>query len=131
MMLGHIRLHKLTEEHVSAWAMWSLQHGRLHGRKAGGPLSVTSVDMSLARLKEALERAKTRRMVAVNVASELHVRPKARKAERKRKEDVVPWTPGEVQVFVAAARDHEHRRFFAPLLLSLMGLRPAEVCGLR
>ncbi|EMF02018.1 hypothetical protein J7W19_26065 [Streptomyces mobaraensis NBRC 13819 = DSM 40847] len=41
------------------------------------------------------------------------------------------WAPGEVQAFLAAAGGEGHRRFFAALLLSLMGLRPAEVCGLR
>jgi integrase len=129
--LGHIRLQELAEDDVEAWMKWALQEGRVRKGKAGPGLGVTSVEMSLARLKDALNRAVTRRLVAVNVAREVTIPRKVRKAERKAKPDVLPWTPAEVQVFLAEARDEEHKRFFAPLLLSLMGLRPAEVCGLR
>ncbi|WP_256331719.1 N-terminal phage integrase SAM-like domain-containing protein [Streptomyces sp. KS_16] len=66
--LGHIRLQELREEDVEEWMNWALKHGRLRGGKAGTPLGVTSVDMSLARLKEALGRAVTRRLVSVNAA---------------------------------------------------------------
>lgn len=86
------------------------------------------MDMSLARLKEVLNRAVTRRLVAVNVASEVHIPLKARKAERKTKTVVAPWNAAEVSAFVLAMKGD---RLYAPLLLSLMGLRPAEVCGLR
>jgi hypothetical protein len=41
---------------------------------------------------------------------------------------VKPWNVLEVQTFVRGVSDE---RLYAPLLLSLMGLRPAEVCGLR
>ncbi|WP_306416629.1 MULTISPECIES: molybdopterin dinucleotide binding domain-containing protein [unclassified Streptomyces] len=51
----------------------------------------------------------------------------ARKAERKTKEVVQPWNSSEVGSFVAAMKGD---RLFAPLL-PLMGLRPAEACGLR
>jgi integrase len=91
-------------------------------------LGVTSVDMSLARLKDALNRAVTRGLVTVNVASEVHIPLKARKAERKTKAVVQPWNASEVGAFVAVMKVD---RLYAPLLLSLMGLRPAEVCGLR
>ncbi|MFJ8464029.1 site-specific integrase [Streptomyces swartbergensis] len=84
--------------------------------------------MSLARLKDALNRALTRRLVTVNVASEVHIPLKARKAERKTKTVVQPWNATEVGAFVGAMKGD---RLYAPLLLSLMGLRPAEVCGLR
>ncbi|MCZ4103734.1 site-specific integrase [Streptomyces sp. H39-C1] len=126
--LGQIRLQDLAEDHVDAWMMWALREGRVRGGKAGTGLGVTSVEMSLARLKEALNRAVTRRLVAVNVAQEVTIPRKARKAERRVKAVVQPWNVVEVHAFVLAVKDD---RLYAPLLLSLMGLRPAEVCGLR
>ncbi|NEC33879.1 hypothetical protein [Streptomyces rubrogriseus] len=76
---------------------------------------------------KALNRVATRGLVTVNVASEANVPRKARKAERKTKEVVQPWNASEVGAFVATMKgDH----LFA-LPLSLMGLRPAEVCGPR
>lgn len=89
---------------------------------------MTSVEMSLTRLKEALNRAVARRLVAVNVAQEVRIPRKVRKAERQAKAEVPPWGVAEVHAFVRAVRDH---RLYAPLFLSLMGLRPAEVCGMR
>ncbi|MGW4025212.1 hypothetical protein [Streptomyces sp. NPDC005009] len=75
-----------------------------------------------------LNRAVTRGLVTVDVTGEVRIPLKARKAERKTKEVVQPWNASEVGAFVAAMKSD---RLFAPLLLSLMGLRPAEVCGLR
>ncbi|MDQ0957812.1 integrase [Streptomyces sp. B4I13] len=126
--LGNIRLQDLTEEHVEEWRDWALTHGRVRGKRAGTPLGVTSVDMSLARLKEALGRAVTRRLVQVNVAAHVTIPRRARKEERKSKEEVQPWNVQEVQKFIQGIRGE---RLYAALLLSLMGLRPAEVCGLR
>nr|WP_171111513.1 tyrosine-type recombinase/integrase [Streptomyces sp. N502] len=126
--LGNIRLQDLTEEHVEEWRDWALTHGRVRGKGAGTPLSVTTVDMSLARLKEALGRAVTRRLVYVNVAAHVSIPRRARKEERKTREEVLPWNVQEVQRFIHGIRGD---RLYAALLLSLMGLRPAEVCGLR
>ncbi len=39
-----------------------------------------------------------------------------------------PWNVQEIQTFIHGVRTE---RLYAALLLSLMGLRPAEVCGLR
>ncbi|MFF9898437.1 Arm DNA-binding domain-containing protein [Streptomyces longispororuber] len=126
--LGKILLQDLSEEHVEEWRDWALKQGRVRGKRAGMPLSVTSVDMSLARLKDALGRAVTRRLVYVNVAEHVTIPRRARKEERKAKEEVRPWNVQEVQTFVHGIREE---RLYAALLLSLMGLRPAEVCGLR
>jgi integrase len=126
--LGNIRLQELTEEDVEGWMHWALKHGRVRGGKAGTPLGVTSVDMSVARLKDALNRAVTRRLVTMNVAQHVTIPRRARKEERKKKEEVKPWNVQEVQAFVQGIKGE---RLYAPLLLSLMGLRPAEVCGLR
>ncbi|MCX5203199.1 site-specific integrase [Streptomyces sp. NBC_00237] len=126
--LGYIRLQKLTEDDVEAWMLWALREGRVRATKAGPGLGVTSVEMSLTRLKEALNRAVSRRLVAVNVAQEVRIPRKVRKAERRAKAEAVPWSVAEVHAFVRAVRGH---RLYAPFLLSLMGLRPAEVCGMR
>ncbi|WP_394298084.1 tyrosine-type recombinase/integrase [Streptomyces griseus] len=86
------------------------------------------MEMSLARLKEALNRAVARRLVAANVAQEVTIPRKVRMAERRVKAVVQPWNVEEVHAFVRAVNDD---RLYAPLLLSLMGLRPAEICGMR
>ncbi len=86
------------------------------------------MDMSLARLKDVLNRAVTKRLVTTNVASELSIPRKARKVERKTKAQPVPWNVREVHTFVGHVKSD---RLYAPLLLSLMSLRPAEVVGLR
>ena len=126
--LGNVRLQELTEEHVEEWRDWALTQGRVRGKRAGTPLGVTTVDMSLARLKEALGRAVTRRLVYVNVAAHVSIPRRARKEERKTRVEVLPWNVQEVQKFIRGIRGD---RLYAALLLSLMGLRPAEVCGLR
>ncbi|MEU3894841.1 tyrosine-type recombinase/integrase [Streptomyces sp. NPDC045251] len=126
--LGHIRLQDLTEDHVTAWMRWALQEGRGRGGKPGTGLGATSVEMSLARLKEALDRAVTRGLVRVNVAREVTVPRKARKAERRARAAVPPWSVAEVRAFVRVIAGD---RLQAPFLLALMGLRPAEICGMR
>ncbi|MET7728093.1 site-specific integrase [Streptomyces mirabilis] len=126
--LGHVRLQELTESHVEAWMRWALREGRVRGGETGTGLGVTSVEMSLARLKEAPNRAVARRLVAVNVTQEVVIPRKVRKAERSAKAVVQPWNVGEVHAFVRAVEDD---RLYGPLLLSLMGLRPAEICGMR
>ncbi|MEU1536414.1 tyrosine-type recombinase/integrase [Streptomyces fagopyri] len=121
--LGHIRLQELTEDHVEAWMRWALGEGRVRGGKAGTGLGVTSVEMSLARLKEALSRAVARLLVTVNVAQEVVIPRNVRKAERRAKAVVQPWNVEEVHAFVRAVKDD---RLYGPFLLSLMGLRPAD-----
>ena len=64
----------------------------------------------------------------MNVAQYVTIPRKARKEDRKHNEPVEPWNVAEVHVFVDGIKDD---RLYAPLLLSLMGPRPAEVCGLR
>ncbi|WP_229887254.1 tyrosine-type recombinase/integrase [Streptomyces olivaceoviridis] len=125
---GRIRLQELTEEDVEGWMHWALKHGRVRGGAAGTPLGVTSVEMSLARLKDALNRAVTRRLVTMNVAQHVTIPRRARKEERKKKQEVKPWNVQEIQKLIHGVRTE---RLYAALLLSLMGLRPAEVCGLR
>ncbi|MEE4494965.1 tyrosine-type recombinase/integrase [Streptomyces sp. BE230] len=127
-LLGHIRLQDLAEDDVEAWMKWALREGRVRGGKAGTGLGVASVEMSLARLKEALDRAVARRLVEVNVAREVKVPRNYRKAERRAKTVIPPWNLQEVRAFVDAVKAD---RLYAAFLLSLMGLRPAEICGMR
>ncbi len=51
-----------------------------------------------------------------------------KKTDKRERERPKPWTVDEVQTFIKGIEDD---RLYAPLLLSLMGLRPAEVCGQR
>jgi site-specific recombinase XerD len=51
--LGHIRLQDLAEDDVRAWMAWALSEGRVRSGRSGTGLSVISVEMSLARLKDA------------------------------------------------------------------------------
>ncbi|MFF4138722.1 hypothetical protein ACFY1B_46525 [Streptomyces mirabilis] len=76
------------------------------------------MEMSLARLKEALNRAVARRLVAANVAQEVTIPRKVRKAERRAKAVVQPWNVEEVHAFVRAVKDD---RLYAALLLTLPG----------
>ncbi|MFC8679819.1 tyrosine-type recombinase/integrase [Streptomyces griseorubiginosus] len=126
--LGHIRLQQLTEEDVVAWRDWLLTEGRVRPRNGRKGLSTTTADMALGRLKEVLNRAVTKRLVALNVAQHVSISSKARRADRRARPKVKPWNTEEVRAFIAGAATH---RLFAAFLLSLMGLRPAEVCGLR
>ncbi|MEU3201112.1 site-specific integrase [Streptomyces sp. NPDC006996] len=64
----------------------------------------------------------------MNVAQHVTIPRRARKEDRKKKQEVKPWNVQEVRMFIHGVRAE---RLYAPLLLSLMGLRPAEVCGLR
>jgi integrase len=66
-------------------------------------------------------RAVHRRLVVFNVAAPVKC-PSQVKTKR------IPWSPEEVRAFLASlAGDRLH----APMLLSLIGMRPEEVCGLR
>ncbi|MCX5339726.1 hypothetical protein [Streptomyces atratus] len=120
--LGHIRLQELAEDDVEAWMKWALREGRVRGGKAGTGLGVASVEMSLARLKEALDQAVTRRLVEVNVAREVTIPRNLRKAERRTKAMAPPWNLAEVRAFVCAVKDDR---------LSPLSFCPGWDCGRR
>jgi integrase len=137
--LGHVRLQQLTEDDVDAFVKWLLTEGRSRPVLVltGNPdepvaketgLRPSSVDTILARLKEILGRAFVRQLVRANVAEYVHVPRKARKADRRKHPKVKPWNVAEVQHFVTGIRGDRLR---APLMESLMGMRPAEVAGQR
>lgn len=114
-------LQKLTTGDVEDLIDWMLTSGRKRGGKVGSGLSPRSVQLTLSRLKAALTDAVNRHLVQWNVAAPV-------KCPVQVKSDREPWTEHEVRVFLASLTGH---RLHAVLLLSLLGLRPAEVCGLR
>jgi integrase len=137
--LGGRRLQSLTEEDIEGLVDWMVTEGRKRGGKPGTGLSVRSARLTLGRLRNALELAVRRQLVVRNVAHYVHVPRSAVKAEEATKaakkaaaeaagSSVGPWTAAEVMTFLA---DIKGERLHGVLLLSLMGLRPAEVCGLR
>ncbi|RBM16677.1 site-specific integrase [Streptomyces sp. PT12] len=118
----------VSEEDVEGLVDWMLTSGRIRGGKPGTGLGIRSVRLTLGRLRAALNMAVRRRLVARNVAQYVTIPRHAREAAAAAKAKRVPWTEQEVVPFlryIAADRLH------APMLLLLLGLRPAEVCGMR
>ncbi|MDX3581987.1 site-specific integrase [Streptomyces europaeiscabiei] len=126
--LGHIRLQELTEDHVRDFVDGLVTGGRRMGGTPGTRLAISTVEGILIRLRSALGRAVVRKLVSVNVAAEVRPSLADKKTDKRERDRPKPWTVAEVQTFI---RGIEQSRLFAPLLLSLMGLRPAEVCGQR
>jgi integrase len=137
--LGHVRLQELTEDDVEAFVKWLLTEGRSRPVTVltGNPdrpvqqqtgLRPTSADTILSRLKEILGRAFVRQLVRANVAEYVHVPRRARKEDRRKHPTVKPWSVPEVQQFVTGIQSD---RLCAPLMESLMGMRPSEVAGQR
>jgi integrase len=126
--LGHIRLQELTEDHVRDFVDGLVAGGRRMGGQPGTRLAVSTVEGILTRLRGALGRAVIRKLVSVNVAAEVRPSLADKKTDKRERDRPKPWTVAEVQTFI---RGIEQDRLYAPLLLSLMGLRPAEVCGQR
>jgi integrase len=126
--LGHVRLQELTEDQVQGCVDDIVRQGRRMGGTPGTRLAVSTVDGILTRLKEALSRAVVRKLIPVNPAQHVRVALVDKKTDKRERVEVKPWTVEEVQTFI---RGIETDRLYAPLLLSLMGLRPAEVCGQR
>lgn len=119
--LGAKPLQKLTTRDVEDLVDWMLTTGRKRGGKPGTPLSPRAVQITLGKLRTALDDAVHRRLVAYNVAGPVKCPPQI-KTERD------PWSPDEVRTFLASLTGD---RLHAPMLLALIGMRPEEVCGLR
>ncbi|MET8947424.1 tyrosine-type recombinase/integrase [Streptomyces sp. NPDC004542] len=126
--LGHIRLQELTEDHVRDFIDGLVASGRRKGGAPGSRLAVSYVEGVLTRLREALSRAVVRRLIAVSPAMHVRVALADKKTDKRERDRPKPWTVEEVQRFIKGI---EGDRLYAPMLLSLMGLRPAEVCGQR
>ncbi|MFE0727071.1 tyrosine-type recombinase/integrase [Streptomyces antibioticus] len=126
--IGHIRLQELTEDQVQDCVDAIVASGRRKGGPAGGRLAVSTAEGVLTRLKEALGRAVVRKLIPESPAKYVRISLADKKADKKARPKVKPWTVAEVQTFI---RGIERDRLNAALLLSLMGFRPAEVVGLR
>lgn len=126
--LGHIRLQELTEDQVQNFVDEMVAHGRRAGGQPGTKLAVSTSTVVLNRLRQALDRAVVRKLIPSNPAQYVRVSLADKKADKRDRPKGRPWSVAEVQQFVKGI---EQDRLYAPLLLSLMGLRPAEVCGQR
>jgi integrase len=126
--LGHRPLQRLSEEDVDGLVEYMLTSARKIGGKPGTGLGVRSVELTLGRLRAALNLAIRHRLVTRNVAAFTKIPREARKAAAVKRAERAPWTAEEVKTFLAGI---DGDRLHAVMLLSLMGLRPAEVCGLR
>lgn len=126
--LGHVRLQELTEDQLQEFVDALVTGGRRKGGEPGTRLAVSTVEGILTRLREALGRAVVRRLIPASPAQYVRVALADKKHDKRERERPKPWTVEEVQGFI---RGIEQDRLYAPLLLSLMGLRPAEVCGQR
>ncbi|MGH7743322.1 MAG: tyrosine-type recombinase/integrase [Candidatus Dormibacteria bacterium] len=120
-VFGSKQLQKLTTVDVENLVDYMLTSGRKRGGKPGTALSPRSVQLTLSRLRSALDAAVHRRLIEFNVAAPVKC-PAQTKVKRQ------PWSPAEVKTFLASLSND---RLQAPMLLALMGLRPAETCGLR
>jgi integrase len=119
--LGAVPLQKLTTVHAEDLVDWMLTSGRKRGGKVGTGLGPRSVQLTLSRFRSALDSAVHRRLVEYNVAAPVKC-PSQVRTERE------PWIAAEVRVFLGSLTGE---RLQAVMLLSLLGLRPAETCGLR
>lgn len=126
--IGHVPLQQLTEDQIQEFIDDVVSNGRRRGGEPGTRLAVSTVEGILTRLREALGRAVVRKLIATSPAKYVRVALVDKKTDKRERDKPKPWTVAEVQTFI---RGISQDRLFAPLLLSLMGLRPAEVCGQR
>lgn len=126
--LGGKRLQQLTEDDVESLIDWMLTSARRRGGKPGTGVGLRTVRLTLGRLRAALTLAVRRQLVVRNVAEHVTIPRDAKDAAKARQKKYVPWTEEEVRAFLAHVASD---RLYAVWLLSLIGMRPAEVCGLR
>ncbi|WP_149830085.1 tyrosine-type recombinase/integrase [Streptomyces tailanensis] len=126
--LGYKRVQQLTEEDVEEFVDWLVTSGRKRGGKPGTGLGTRSVQLTLGRLRSALNLAVRRGWVVRNVAEHVRISRDARLKARENAPERRPWDEAEVKAFIDASRNH---RLFGVMLLTLIAERPAEVCGAR
>ncbi|GAA4009547.1 site-specific integrase [Allokutzneria multivorans] len=127
-LYGEQPAQSLTEKHVERLIDWMWTSGRTRNQGLGPGLSCRTIDLTLGRLRQALKYAQRKERVHRNAAEYVSIPRQYRKEEKARKGKRQCWNTAEIRLFITLARC---RRLFAIFLLSLMGLRPAEVCGLR
>ncbi len=119
--LGPRRLQSLTRADIEDLRDWMTDHGRRRGGTPGTPLGARSVQLTLGRLKAALELACQEGWLARNPAE--YVRP-----PRVAKRAGATWSQAELRRFLAGAGAD---RLAACWRMTLYGLRRGEVAGLR
>ncbi|MFE5602714.1 tyrosine-type recombinase/integrase [Streptomyces coelicoflavus] len=126
--LGKKPAQELTEDDVDALVLWMLTEARRIGGKPGTGLSVRTVNLTLGRLRAVLNLGIRRQLLTRNVAEHVKIPRAARKEAKKKARERTPWNEEEVRAFLTHCAN---TRLYAVMLLSLIGLRPAEVVGLR
>ncbi|MYV56487.1 site-specific integrase [Streptomyces sp. SID3212] len=126
--LGDRKVQTLTEDDVESLIDWMLTSARRIGGRPGTGVGVRTVSLTLGRLRAALNLGIRRGLVTRNVAVHVTIPRQARKDAAAAARTRVPWDEAEVRSFLAFVSTD---RLYAVMLLSLIGLRPAEVCGLR
>lgn len=119
--LGEKPAQKVSVKDVNDLMDWMLTSGRKRGGQPGTGLGPRSAAITLAKLRAVYAWAMKQTLVTNNPAAMVDM-PEQDEVERE------PWSTGEVREFLASL---DGERLLAPMQLSLMGLRPAEVCGLR
>ncbi|EOD65615.1 site-specific integrase [Amycolatopsis vancoresmycina] len=124
---GALPLQRLSTKDVEDLVDWMLTSGRKRGGKTGTGLAPRTVQLTLSRLKSALDAAALpgRRLVEFNVAAPVKCPSKVRGQKK-----VKPWSTAEVKQFLGYLAASQHR-LEAAAQLSLMGVGPAELCGLK
>ncbi len=119
--LGQRRAMSITRDDIENLVDYALISGRSRGGTPGTGLGVATVRMMLSQLSAAFEMAVDDGKLPRNPCRKVRVTGAA-KAPRK------TWSEDEVRRFIAAVSGE---RLGAVWLLSLLGLRRGEVCGLR
>lgn len=119
--LGQRRAMSITRDDIEALVDYALTQGRARGGKPGTGLGVATVRMMLSQLSAAFEMAVDDGKLPRNPARKVKVTG-GPKAPRR------TWSEDEVRRFITAVSGE---RLAACWLLSLLGMRRGEVCGLR
>jgi integrase len=126
--LGNRLLQSIDEQDIDDLVQWMLRSGRVRGGQPGTGLGIRTVSLTLGRLRAVLNEGVRRKLLVRNPAAFTRIPRQARREAEATREERRPWTTDEVRTFLVGIRGD---RLFPVLLLSLMGMRPAEVCGLR
>ncbi len=120
---GKEEAQKITSQHGENLLDWMMEAGRTRGGKAGTPLGSRSVQLTLDKLRAAWRWAVKQKpkLVEWNVFESVEC-PPLKKTKR------VPWDQAEIRKFMGSLEGTRHE---APALLALLGVGPAELCGLR
>lgn len=120
-LLGHRKLQSLDTSDITGMVQQMGTTARKTGGKPGTGLGPRSIQATLITLRRAFRDGVRDRKLTWNPAEGV-------RGPKLRTRKVTPWTDGEVRAFLDCARGD---RLYAVWRLSLLALRPEEVCGLR